>query len=38
MLCMYDDKAWPKFQTAMLKGSLCRDRAGMATWSTRIVP
>ena len=38
MLCLYDDKAWPKFQTAMLKGSLCRERQQMASWSTKIVP
>ena len=38
MLCLYDDKAWPKFQTAMVRGSLCRERAQLASWSTKIIP
>ena len=37
-LCLYDDKAWPKFQTAMKRGSLCVERQRLASWQTKIIP
>ena len=37
-LCLYDDKTWPKFRTAMEKGSLCIERRQLASWSAEIKP
>jgi hypothetical protein len=37
-LCMYDEKAWQKFQEMTRKGSLCVERQKTASWSTKIHP
>jgi len=37
-LALYDDKAWPKFRQAMIKGSLCRERLQLASWKSKIQP
>ena len=37
-LCLYDEQQWREFNTAMKKGSLCRDRMELAKWSTHIRP
>lgn len=38
VLAMYDESQWAAFQTAMKKGSLCRDRQQLAKWQTPIKP
>ena len=37
-LCLYSDEQWPKFQLALKKGSLCRDRQQLASWYEKVLP
>ena len=37
-LCLFDDKAWPKFTDALKKGSLSKERQLMSTWRTKVTP
>jgi hypothetical protein len=37
-LCLYSDSDWPKFLNAMKRGSLCKERQLLATWSTKVSP
>ena len=37
-LCLYSDTDWPKFRSAIQKGSLCVERQKLATWSAKVQP
>eukprot|EP00667_Euglena_gracilis_P032708 EG_transcript_51142 len=37
-IALFDDVAWEKFHAAFSRGSLCRERRELATWTHHIRP